>query len=88
MGQGHRVTGAARKAAPNRLGGSMTRREQIAALALAGLSDREIAAGLRIGKRRVRDLIRAARADGVDVPRAADRRTIVSDGDTDATAPR
>lgn len=53
----------------------MTRRDEVAALALAGLADREIAARLGIAKRRVRDLIRAARADGVDVPLAADRQS-------------
>ena len=52
----------------------MTKRDQIAALASAGLSDYEIAARLVISKSRVRALIRAARAAGVDVPRAADRR--------------
>lgn len=56
-------------------GGSMTRRDDVLALAFAGLSDYEIAARLGIAKRRVRDLIRSARETGVDVPRANDRQS-------------
>ena len=66
----------------------MTKRDQIAALALAGASDAAIAVSLGIAKRRVRSLIRAARAAGFDVPRAADRRSIAFDRDTGETAPR
>ena len=56
----------------------MTRREQIAALARAGLVDAEIAAALGIAPRTVRAVLARLRASGAAIPRSTDRETELS----------